>query len=40
VSRRPAAVVVFQWDDAESERFWLIRDYMRGEYHALKVGAS
>jgi SAM-dependent methyltransferase len=33
VARR---VVVFQWDDAESDRFWLIRDYLRSEYHALK----
>lgn len=36
VARR---VVVFQWDAAESERFWLIRDYLRSEYHALTVGA-
>ena len=28
-------VVVFQWDDAEMDRFWLIRDYIHGEYHAL-----
>lgn len=35
VARR---VVVFQWDDAESERFWLVRDYLRAEYHALVVG--
>jgi SAM-dependent methyltransferase len=28
-------VVLFQWDDTESERFWLIRDYLRSEYHAL-----
>jgi SAM-dependent methyltransferase len=31
VARR---VVVFQWDDTESQRFWLIRDYLP-EYHAL-----
>ncbi len=38
--RRVASrVVVFQWDDAESERFWLIRDYLRGDYHALRGGA-
>jgi SAM-dependent methyltransferase len=37
VARR--RVVVFQWDDAESERFWLIRDYLRGEYRALRMGA-
>lgn len=36
VARR---VVVFQWDDAESERFWLIRDYLRSEYHALRLAA-
>ncbi|MGC2373094.1 MAG: class I SAM-dependent methyltransferase [Solirubrobacteraceae bacterium] len=36
VARR---VVVFQWDDAESERFWLVRDYLRSECHALRVGA-
>ncbi len=36
VARR---VVVFQWDDAESQRFWLIRDYLRSEYHALMAGA-
>jgi SAM-dependent methyltransferase len=35
VARR---VVVFQWDDAESERFWLVRDYLRCEYRALTVG--
>ncbi len=35
VARR---VVVFQWDDAESERFWLVRDYLRAEYHALAAG--
>ena len=34
VARR---VVVFQWDDAESERFWLVRDYLP-EYHTLIVG--
>jgi len=34
VARR---VVVFQWDDAESERFWLVRDYLP-EYHSLAVG--
>ncbi|HEX4837578.1 MAG TPA: methyltransferase domain-containing protein [Solirubrobacteraceae bacterium] len=34
VARR---VVVFQWDDAESERFWLIRDYLP-EYHGLIAG--
>ncbi len=28
-------VVLFQWDDAESERFWLVRDYLHNEYHAL-----
>jgi len=27
-------VVIFQWDNAETERFWLIRDYLP-EYHAL-----
>jgi SAM-dependent methyltransferase len=31
-------VVVFQWDDAESERFWLVRDYFSREYHALRAG--
>jgi SAM-dependent methyltransferase len=36
VARR---VVVFQWDDAESERFWLIRDYLP-EYRALTSGPS
>jgi SAM-dependent methyltransferase len=36
VARR---VIVFQWDDAESERFWLIRDYLRSDYHALKGAA-
>jgi SAM-dependent methyltransferase len=35
VARR---VVVFQWDDAEMDRFWLIRDYMHSEYHALATG--
>jgi SAM-dependent methyltransferase len=34
VARR---VVVLQWDDAESERFWLIRDYLP-EYHSLTAG--
>ncbi|HEY3758482.1 MAG TPA: methyltransferase domain-containing protein [Solirubrobacteraceae bacterium] len=34
VARR---VVVFQWDDAEIERFWLVRDYLP-EYHALAAG--
>jgi SAM-dependent methyltransferase len=34
VARR---VVVFQWDDAEIERFWLVRDYLP-EYHALTAG--
>jgi SAM-dependent methyltransferase len=34
VARR---VIVFQWDDAESERFWLVRDYLP-EYHALTAG--
>ncbi len=34
VARR---VVVFQWDDAESQRFWLVRDYLP-EYHALTTG--
>ncbi len=34
VARR---VVIFQWDDAESERFWLVRDYFSREYHALTV---
>jgi SAM-dependent methyltransferase len=32
VARR---VIVFQWDDAESERFWLVRDYLLPEYHTL-----
>jgi SAM-dependent methyltransferase len=31
-------VVVFQWDDAEAERFWLVRDYMRSDYQALTMG--
>ena len=31
-------VVVFQWDDAEAERFWLVRDYMRSDYRALAMG--
>ncbi len=31
VARR---VVIFQWDDKESQQFWLIRDYLP-EYHAL-----
>jgi SAM-dependent methyltransferase len=35
VARR---VVVFQWDDAESERFWLVRDYLSREYRALIAG--
>jgi SAM-dependent methyltransferase len=35
VARR---VVVFQWDDAEIERFWLVRDYLLPEYRALAVG--
>ncbi len=35
VARR---VVVFQWDDAEIERFWLIRDYLLPEYRALAAG--
>jgi SAM-dependent methyltransferase len=34
VARR---VVVFQWDDAESERFWLVRDYLP-EFHSLTAG--
>ena len=34
VARR---VVVFQWDDAEIERFWLIRDYLP-EYRTLATG--
>jgi SAM-dependent methyltransferase len=34
VARR---VVVFQWDDAEIKRFWLVRDYLP-EYHALARG--
>jgi SAM-dependent methyltransferase len=34
VARR---VVIFQWDDADGERFWLVRDYLP-EYHALTVG--
>jgi SAM-dependent methyltransferase len=34
VARR---VVVFQWDDAESQRFWLVRDYLP-EYHTLTTG--
>jgi SAM-dependent methyltransferase len=34
VARR---VVIFQWDDAEIERFWLVRDYLP-EYHALTAG--
>jgi SAM-dependent methyltransferase len=36
VARR--RVVVFRWDDAESERFWLVRDYFSSEYRALKIG--
>ncbi len=35
VARR---VVVFQWDDAEIERFWLVRDYLP-EYHTLSAGS-
>ncbi len=35
VARR---VVVFQWDDAEMDRFWLVRDYLHKEYHALTRG--
>ena len=35
VARR---VVVFQWDNAESERFWLVRDYLSHEYRALIAG--
>jgi SAM-dependent methyltransferase len=35
VARR---VVVFQWDDAEIERFWLVRDYLLPEYHTLTAG--
>jgi SAM-dependent methyltransferase len=34
VARR---VVIFQWDDAEIERFWLIRDYLP-EYRTLVTG--
>jgi SAM-dependent methyltransferase len=37
VARR--RVVLFQWDNAASERFWLVRDYLHSEYHALTVGA-
>lgn len=36
VARR---VVVFQWDDAQDERFWLIRDYLHSECRALRLGA-
>jgi SAM-dependent methyltransferase len=35
VARR---VVVFQWDDAESKRFWLVRDYLLPEYGTLTAG--
>jgi SAM-dependent methyltransferase len=35
VARR---VVVFQWDNAEIERFWLVRDYLP-EYHTLTAGS-
>ena len=35
VARR--RVVVFQWDATEGERFWLVRDYLRSEYHALTI---
>ncbi len=31
-------VVLFQWDDAERDRFWLVRDYLHSEYCALTVG--
>lgn len=34
VARR---VVIFQWDNAETQRFWLIRDYLP-EYHTLTAG--
>ncbi len=34
VARR---VVVFQWDDAEIERFWLVRDHLPA-YHTLIAG--
>jgi SAM-dependent methyltransferase len=34
VARR---VVIFQWDNAETQRFWLIRDYLP-EYHTLTTG--
>lgn len=37
MSRVARRVVVFQWDDAERERFWLIRDYLP-EYHGLTAG--
>lgn len=35
VARR---VVIFQWDQEQIDRFWLVRDYMP-EYHALTVGS-
>jgi SAM-dependent methyltransferase len=35
VARR---VIVFQWDDTQSERFWLVRDYLLPEYRALTAG--
>lgn len=34
VARR---VVIFQWDNAETQRFWLIRDYLP-DYHTLTAG--
>ncbi len=34
VARR---VIVFQWDNAQIERFWLVRDYLP-EYHTLTAG--
>lgn len=37
MSRVAERVVVFQWDNAESQRFWLIRDYLP-EYQALTLG--
>jgi len=35
VARR---VVIFQWDQEQIDRFWLVRDYMP-EYHALTIGS-
>jgi SAM-dependent methyltransferase len=37
MSRVARRVVIFQWDNAETQRFWLIRDYLP-EYQTLTAG--